>query len=349
MSKEFSLTKQNEHFSESTPQGDMLRCIFNLTGRIKDLWYADTFSLPTFGHLKKYYSGTVILYCWWDPADDRILIHLDDMDLEFIIITSDPQLVPKHPKIKTIKWTYQYGYFFELIKPFNSRKQEKDYTFLCMMRNHKSERLAFLEELWRNGLLKNNLVSYLGQVNTGQIHGRTNRTYEDLTSKIYIEDSDFEYTPPKDFANFLKNLPLELSEDTTQTLGNNTDFFTCGNPEWYARTQYSVILETYWARTQFLTEKSFKPIVAGHPFINLGNMSNSILNSLGFDVFDDVFDCGFVDALPARNKISATIPLLTSIDIDTKRCTDNQHNGQELLLKAKQEQKELAQQVINLL
>ena len=160
MSKEFSLTKQNEHFSESTPQGDMLRCIFNLTGRIKNLWYADTFSLPTFGHLKKYYSGTVILYCWWDPADDRILIHLDDMDLEFIIITSDPQLVPKHPKIKTIKWTYQYGYFFELINPFNSRKQEKDYTFLCMMRNHKSERLAFLEELWRNGLLKNNLVSY---------------------------------------------------------------------------------------------------------------------------------------------------------------------------------------------
>ena len=47
-------------------------------------------------------------------------------------------------------------------------------------------------------------------------------------------------------------------------------------------------LETYWAKTQFLTEKSFKPILAQHPFVNIGNGTTQLLKQLGFDVFEDV-------------------------------------------------------------
>ena len=77
----------NEHYNSKTPQGVMLSGLLEVIKPRENLWYADTFSLPTFENLVRYYSGTVILYCWWDPADDRIIQHIDDMDLKFIIIT----------------------------------------------------------------------------------------------------------------------------------------------------------------------------------------------------------------------------------------------------------------------
>ena len=86
MSVEFSFSTGNKHYLDNTPQGKMLHALLEVIPQIQDLWYADTFSLPTFKNLKNYNTGTVILYCWWDPADDRIMPHLEDVDLNFIII-----------------------------------------------------------------------------------------------------------------------------------------------------------------------------------------------------------------------------------------------------------------------
>ena len=351
MSTEFSLSRDNIHYNKKTPQGLMLSEILNVTGSTENVWYADTFSIPTFRNLEQYYKGmgTVILYCWWDPADNRILKYLDAMELDFIVITSDPDILAKHPRIKTIKWQYQFGFHFDLIKNSAPTTSCNTGTFLCMMRNHKPERLLFLEALWRSGLLDNNLVSYLGQVNTKAIHGRTPRLIEEIISEIYQADTDFTYKPSNDFAEWLvNNIPILLQGDNTQTSDNNTDFFTCGNPNWYLNTQYSVVLETYWANTEFLTEKSFKPIVAGHPFVNLGNNSNALLKSLGFDVFEDVFGSEH-DSLSASDKIASIIPKLTTVDIDPTRCLNNQRVGADLLEMAKLEQKQLADHVLNLL
>jgi hypothetical protein len=349
MSIKFSLSTGNEHFKQPTPQGKFLTELLKLVQPEKDVWYADTFSLPTFDNLVRYYSGTVILYCWWDPADDRITPFLDDLNLKFIIVTSDPELVPTHEKIQTIKWHKQYGYHMDLIKSEPWYELEYRNNFLCMMRNHKPERLLFLEELWRNDLINENLISYLGQVNTRAIHGRTSRPIEQIVSKQYQADTAFTYIPSSDFAVWLtNNIPILLPDDQTQTNEHNTDFFTIGNPDWYAWTCYSVILETYWARTQFLTEKTFKPIVAKHPFINLGNSSNALLKKLGFDTFEDVFGVEH-DSLPAQEKIHAVIPKLTTVDIDPARCEFNYHCGLDLLSQAEQEQKQLAKQVVNIL
>jgi len=349
MSIQFSLSTGNEHYKQNTPQGNFLRELLKVIPKQPDVWYADTFSLPAFGHLKKYYTGTVILYCWWDPADDRILQHLDSMDLDFIMVTSDTDLAPKHERVKTIQWNKQYGFHMELIKsnpwtPASTRK-----NFLCMMRNHKPERLLFLEQLWRNNLLDSNLVSYLGQVNTKNIHGRTARPISDIVGEQYQADTEFTYIPSADFAGWLTdNIPILLPEDHTQTNEHNTDFFTTGNPDWYSSTQYSVVLETYWARTEFLTEKSFKPIISKHPFINLGNASNKILKNLGFDVFEDVFGLEH-DTLPAQEKVQCVIPKLVNVDIDPLRTEYNYLIGQDLLAQARLEQKQLALQVADIL
>ena len=330
----------------------MLENILTITGNRPNIWYCDTFSCPKFGSLKKYYQGkgTVIMYCWWDPADDRIMSHIDKMDLDFIIVTSDPDLVPDHPRIKKVHWQYQYGYHMQLISNTGIYRDCEPRNFLCMMRNHKPERLAFLNGLRLNDLLSLGYVSYLGQVNSKHIHGRQARPITEILGMSKEQDTNFFFSPGEEYRDWLTdNLPLELPGDTTQTLENNTDFYTCGNPAWYERTQYSIVLETYWARTKFLTEKSFKPIVAKHPFINLGNNSNHILKSLGFDTFTDVFG-EIHDGKGATNKIDIVIPKLKhKYQVDPARCENNYQMGMQLLSLAQKEQKDLAEQVANLL
>ena len=351
MSVEFSLSVGNEHYRQSTPQGYMLDNILAQVRATENVWYCDTFSIPKFGDLERYYKGmgTVIMYCWWDPADDRIEPLLDKLDLDFIFITSDPALAPKHPRVKTVKWQYQYGFHMALVKNTGLYVDCEPRQYLCMMRNHKPERLNFLSELWYNNKLQDGYVSYLGQVNTKHIHGRTPRLLAEITATSSQIDTNYTYAPSTNFANWLsKNMPLELPGDISQTSGNNTDFYTCGNPAWYCNTQYSIVLETYWARTQFLTEKTFKPIIAKHPFIHLGNQSNQLLRSFGFDTFEDVFGNEH-DSMPAGEKIKSVISKIKNVDIDPRRCEQNYAVAFDLLKQAQLEQKQLAEQVVELL
>lgn len=350
MSVEFSLSTGNEHYRQPTPQGYMLDNILALTNNQPGVWYCDTFSIPNFGDLIKYYQGkgTVIMYCWWDPADDRITRFLDEIDLDFIIITSDPSLAPKHDRVRTIEWKYQYGFHMQLVQNTGLYVDCKPKQYLCMMRNHKPERLSFLSALWYKDKIKHGHISYLGQVNTRE-HGRAPRPMDQILGMTSQADSNYMYMPTDNFAEWLSaNIPIELPNDNTQHEGNNTDFYTCGNPAWYKRTKYSIVLETYWARTQFLTEKTFKPIIAKHPFINLGNRSNELLRSFGFDTFDDIFSTEH-DYLRAAKKIEFVVEQLHDVDIDPRRCEYNYAVGQDLLRQAELEQKHLAKQVVELL
>ena len=68
-------------------------------------------------------------------------------------------------------------------------------------------------------------------------------------------------------------------------------------PEWYDTTQFTVIAEALNEMVDpgpgdcFLTEKTMKPIMYGHPFILLGfNQSYKTLESWGFKTFPELFD-----------------------------------------------------------
>ena len=320
MSPKFSLSPSNEHYNQPTPQGRFLQLILDRVGSIPDVWYCDTMNMPHIHNLKKYYTGTLILYCWWDPARDMLAKHLDDMDLNVILITSDVEYAGVHPKQTVIPWQYQYGLHMDLIKPNRPAKFTRGNRFLCMMRNHKSERIQFLQHLWLNGWLDNH-ISYLGQINT-QDNGREPRAIDSILRPQYFVDSEFTQNLDPKFKLWCQdNLPLELPEDITQIQERNTDFYTVGNIEWYDNTDYSIVLETYWAKTQFLTEKSFKPIIAQHPFINLGNRTTALLKDLGFDVFDDILNTEY-DSMTTQEKIN-NIDLNIHFDVDPKRLAKN--------------------------
>lgn len=334
MFNEYSLSKHNLHYNKPTPQGRFLQLILDKLGPVPYVWYCDTMDMPHLHHLKQYFSGTLIIYCWWDPARDLFVQHLDDMDLNVILITSDAEYAGVHPKQTVIEWKYQYGLHLDLIQPSRPAKFTSGNRFLCMMRNHKSERIQFLQHLWENNLMDNS-ISYLGQVNT-EDNGRTNRDIDSILKKQRFIDSEFTQDLNPNFEQWLReNLPLELPDDATQTEERNTDFYTVGNIEWYDNTDYSVVLETYWAKTQFLTEKSFKPILAQHPFVNLGNGTTHLLKHLGFDVFEDVVNMD-LDWLATKEKIQNYKQL--QFDIDPRRLAHNSTHMSELRAQAIQEQ-----------
>jgi hypothetical protein len=61
-------------------------------------------------------------------------------------------------------------------------------------------------------------------------------------------------------------------------------------PEWYNKTHYTTIVESTCDHGPFITEKTFKPIMYGHPFIVIGNPGIlSQLESWGFITFDKLF------------------------------------------------------------
>jgi len=332
---DYELSPSNLHWGKQTPQGKFLKILIDKIGQVPGVWYCDTMDMPYLHHLKKYFSGTLIIYCWWDPASNLFARNLDDMDLNVILVTPDLDYAGVHPKQTVIPWHYQYGLHMDLIQPSRPAKFTKGDRFLCMMRNHKSERIQFLQHLWKNGWL-DNFVSYLGQINTKD-NGREKRTIDSILRPQYFIDSEFTQCLEPDFERWCKqNLPLILPSDNTQHEERNTDFYTIGNIDWYDQTDFSVVLETYWVKTQFLTEKSFKPIIAQHPFINIGNNTAQLLKHLGFDIFEDVIN---YTASSTLDRINQFRPV--TFDIDPRRLSNNLTNMHELRQIAIEEQYEL--------
>ena len=63
------------------------------------------------------------------------------------------------------------------------------------------------------------------------------------------------------------------------------------NPDWYARTCFSMVSETFNVDRLYVSEKSFKPLAYKHPFIIYGTLGSlKYLHDLGFETFDHVID-----------------------------------------------------------
>ena len=61
--------------------------------------------------------------------------------------------------------------------------------------------------------------------------------------------------------------------------------------DWYNSTHYSLVVESIVYVDGFVTEKTFKPIMYGHPFMIFGNPGSlRLLESWGFKTFEDLFD-----------------------------------------------------------
>lgn len=78
------------------------------------------------------------------------------------------------------------------------------------------------------------------------------------------------------------------------------------NPDWYKKTYCSVVVETAVTDQLFLSEKTFKPIAYGHPFLILAQPGAlNRLRKAGFETFDNIFDESYDEMdIPVEEKLS---------------------------------------------
>jgi len=85
------------------------------------------------------------------------------------------------------------------------------------------------------------------------------------------------------------------------------------NPEWYSKTHFSIVLETYIKNEYpiFITEKTFKPIANEHPFM-IASVPRTLdtLRSWGFETFNNLFDESYDDLIYESTDIRKKVQII---------------------------------------
>jgi hypothetical protein len=147
-----------------------------------------------------------------------------------------------------------------------------DKVFVNYNRIPRSHRVQFVAEMIRTGLDKYGYISF----NTAGVEIHEAGTYHKALRPIVEQ---------------LRTTRLLLDTDSVDNLA----MAICKNH--YSQTLLSLVSETLaQPGTLFISEKTWKPIQQGHPFMIFGNPGTlAYLRSFGFDTFDNFFDTRYDD------------------------------------------------------
>ena len=157
-------------------------------------------------------------------------------------------------------------------QPFNSLNRAH--------RNHRTEHLYFLAE--------NKL--------TGLISGGAWFSTHNIDPPIY-QTVDYNHYKTVLTANYPKTVDVEDLVNQVPNLINNLEI--------YKRSQLTVVTESHFDQTGglFITEKTFRPLLVGHPFMILGQKGTlKKLRSWGFQIDFDGIDQSYDDVADNRDR-----------------------------------------------
>jgi hypothetical protein len=154
----------------------------------------------------------------------------------------------------------------------------RPYEFTILNRTHKWWRATVMADLCRSGLLKNSQWSYNTDISVGD--NPTDNPIEIGTLKIQ-----------HDLDEFLKFGPYACDSLTADQ--HNDHHLHVANH--YTQSYCHIVTETHFdadgSGGSFLTEKTFKPIKHGQPFVIVGPAGSlQALRELGYRTFDHVID-----------------------------------------------------------
>jgi len=141
---------------------------------------------------------------------------------------------------------------------------KKEYEFLCLNRRMRTGKFLLLKELKHRGLIDQTLYTYVKTLGTARVDNRV--------KKQQLQDDE------------LKGESI-CADDNNYLYGLNSDI--------YHKVKVDIVNETYYFKEDQLhfTEKVFKPIMLGVPFVVNGVRGYlSGLKQLGFETFDTVID-----------------------------------------------------------
>jgi hypothetical protein len=205
----------------------------------------------------------------------------------------------------------------------------RTYRFTILNRTHKWWRATVMADLQRAGILDVSRWSYNTELTLG----------DDVTDNpIEIDILDLKDHVTK----FLQNGPYTC--DNLDAQQHNDHHLHV--PEHYTQSYCHVVIETHFDADQsggaFLTEKTFKPIKHGQPFVVVGAAGSlQALRDLGYRTFDHAIDNSYdteIDNTQRWQKILASIQKIREQDPDQwfRSCMDDVlHNQQHFLASKK--------------
>lgn len=183
-------------------------------------------------------------------------------------------------------------------------KQIKPYKFLFLNGRVRPQRKFLLEKFKLSGLLDQSLWTNL---ETGSAQNKKIRLVhhnEDLMLKpmpVRLLDPCYEV---ERYRNYL-NLPLDQYPYSKNTLFNHEWGEVYLTPEPYVDTYFSLVTETVFNYPySFRTEKIWKPIAMGHPWIAVANAGYyKDIKNLGFQTFSHIIDESFDNIENSQERI----------------------------------------------
>jgi hypothetical protein len=221
-----------------------------------------------------------------------------------------------------------YWHRNQAVVPPNITLSTRPYDFTLLSRTHKWWRATVVADLHRLGLLDHSLWSY----NTVDI--------DDQPEDNPIEIDYFEHLRT-DVENFLTGAPY-VCDQLTADDHNNHHVAELGH---YTNSYCNIVLETHFdadgSGGAFLTEKTFKPIKFGQPFVVVGAPGSlQALRDLGYRTFDHAIDNSYdleLDNTQRWIQIKSAIAKIKQHNMKEwfANCLDDVQHNQQLFLSSK--------------
>jgi hypothetical protein len=175
-------------------------------------------------------------------------------------------------------------------------RTQKPYKFLFLNGRMRSHRKYLIESFALSGLLDQALWSILDKRDSGNKYIRLIHNGQDLMYTV----RPIKLLPKKyEFDLYQHRIDLPIPEDQGSFIKNHLFDNEWGDiyikPEQYIDTYFSLVTETVFDYPySFRTEKIWKPIAMGHPWIVAANCGYyRDMRNLGFKTFDHVIDESF--------------------------------------------------------
>jgi len=222
---------------------------------------------------------------------------------------------------------------------------KKLYDFVCLNLKPRFHRLALVKWITERGLLGRNLVTarwdYQKEYKRAdEFHQVRNNHgfFDELESGDYSDrlrrECAFYNETPETLLQFIKANPTELVIPSLQNNVNLRSDDRSFTNDIYKDTYYSVVTETYYddefinqlpdmpeeynhnLKRAFITEKTYKPLMYGHPFMVVGNIdTNTILRQQGFETFEREFDIAY-DKQRDNNRYNSVLSNIMVFDYE---------------------------------
>ena len=313
----------NIHSASVSPQGSIYPISIG--------WFdfqCDYFSLIPANTLKRIKEKEIHVLFYYHEGDNpsRIKQRLDNLCSQHNIDLNCYTFISANSAAKN--YFSDHEFFFRYVNRDQTAKlagiENRPYTFTALCRTHKWWRATCMADLKRKGLLEHSLWSY----NTACT---INDDFDDNPIQIdYIQIRD-------DLDSFTNAGPYTCDNQSDK---EHNDHHTV-NTNLYTQSYIHIVLETHFDADQsggtFLTEKTWKAIKFGQPFVIVGSPNSlKTLRECGYKTFDHCINNDYDTIQDNTERWLAIVDTLTQISADPEliyqQCINDIRHNQKLFL-----------------